>query len=64
MKRYTKEELQRQISSLDLLEVIVEEISRKYPDSKKESQRLAFERKVREFIKDQRDLVLVAIKLK
>lgn len=64
MKRYTKEDLIKQASRLDILEVIVEEISRKYPDSKKESLRREFDRAANDFIKDQRDVVLAAIKIK
>ena len=60
----SKQELQQLISKADLLTAYTEEISRQSQDAAKRSQEQAFAKEAHAFVADQRDVILIAIKIK
>ena len=63
-KKTTKKELSEVISKADVLEAITQAIDRSTPDSTKRNAASAFNREADRFIKDQRDVLLIAVKIK
>ena len=63
-KKKSKSDLKKLISDTDALEIAVEEINRNESSSKKQSALLSFLKDVNEHVKDQRDVILVSIKVK
>ena len=64
MKKKTKQELQQQITKIDPLEIVVEEICRSESASAKRSKQNEFASKTATFIADERDVLLIAIKIR
>lgn len=60
----SKQELQQLISKTDVLGVFVEEISQKSQDAAKRSQEQTFIREARKFVNEQRDVILIAVKVR
>lgn len=60
----SKQELQQLLSKTDILAAFVEEISRKSQDAAKRSQEQTFVREVRKFVDEQRDVILIAVKVR
>lgn len=60
----SKQDVQQLLSKADILACLVEEISRKSQDSAKRNQEQAFAREARKLVDEQRDVILIAVKLK
>ena len=63
-KPKTKQELIQAISKVDVLDLVVETIERKQPSSEKRSQETAFAKASQQFVNDQRDVILIALKIR
>ena len=64
MKRISKAEAVKAINSVDALEIIFEEISRNDTNTNKQSQLRRFSAEVQKQVKDDRDILLIAVKVK
>jgi hypothetical protein len=64
MKRTSKAEAVKAINNVDALEVILEEISRTDTSTNKQSQLRRFSTEVQKQINDERDILLIAVKVK
>ena len=64
MAKKTKREAVEKITKADALEVWLVEVPKSYSDSKKKTIASDFARQVDAYVKDQRDLILVAVKVK
>jgi hypothetical protein len=60
----TKKEISSLLSKIDVLEVLYQQIDKALPDTTKRSLASAFQREAAEYIKEQRSVILVAIKVK
>ena len=63
-KEVSKAELLRQISKADVLEVITELVQRTQPDPQRQAKISAFTKKAKEQVADDRDVLLISIKIK
>lgn len=64
MKRISKAEAVKALNNVDALEIILEEISRNDTATNKQSQLRRFAAEVQKQIKDDRGILLVAVKVK
>jgi len=64
MKQVSKADLLRQISKADVLEVITELVQRSQPDPHRQAKISAFTKKAKEQVADDRDVLLISIKIK
>lgn len=64
IKNISKRDLLKKIENSEPLEILIEEIDRSSSDSKKNSKLSSYIRGVKSQIKDQRDVILVSIKVK
>lgn len=64
MNKKSKQELLQQINKTESLEIIVTEINRAESASSKQSKQNEFANKAKEFVKDERDVLLIAIRVK
>ena len=64
MKRVSKADVIKAINSVDILEIILEEISRSDIAANKQSQLRRFNAEVQKQINDERDVLLIAVKVK
>lgn len=60
----TKKEISNLLSKTDVLDVIYQQIDKGLTDSSKRSLLSAFQREAGKYIEEQRDVILVAIKVK
>ena len=60
----TKKDISNLLSKTDVLEVIYQQIDKALSDSSKQSLINAFQREAGKYIKDQREVILIAIKVK
>ncbi len=60
----SKQDLQQLIAKADILRCFVEEISRKTQPGAKRLQEQTFSREARKFVDDERDVILIAVKLR
>ena len=63
-KKTTKKELSEVISKTDVLDAVTQAIDRSAPDSAKRNAASTFNREVDKFIKEQRDVLLIAVKIR
>jgi hypothetical protein len=64
MKQLSKAELLRQLNKVDVLEVITELVQRSQPDPHRQAKISAFIKKAKEQVADDRDVLLISIKIK
>ena len=64
MKQLSKAELLRQLNKVDVLEVITELVQRSQPDPHRQAKISAFTKKVKEQVAEDRDVLLISIKIK
>ena len=64
MKQQTKAELLRLLNKVDVLEVITEIVQRTQPDPHRQAKISAFTKKAKEQVADDRDVLLISLKLK
>jgi hypothetical protein len=64
MKQLSKAELLRLLNKVDVLEVITEIVQRTQPDPQRQAKISAFTKKAKEQIAEDRDVLLISIKIK
>ena len=64
MKRVSKVDAEKALRESNALEIIIEEISRSDTASNKQSQISRFTAEVQKQVKDDRDVLLIAVKIK
>jgi hypothetical protein len=64
MKRVSKADAIKALNNVDTLEIIYEDISRKESATNKQSQLRRFSAEVQKQINDERDVLLIAVKVK
>ena len=64
MKQLSKAELLRQLNKIDVLEVITELVQRGEPDPHRQTKISAFTKKAKEQVAEDRDVLLISIKIK
>lgn len=64
MKQISKAELLRQLNKVDVLEVITELVQRSQPDPHRQAKISAFTKKAKEQVAEDRDVLLISIKIK
>jgi len=64
MKRVSKADVIKALNNLDALEIILEEISRSDSAANKQSQLRRFNAEVQKQINDDRDVLLIAVRVK
>ena len=62
--RTTKKEITNLLSKTDMLEVLYQQIDRALPDSTKRRLSATFLQETAKYVEEQRDVILVAIKVK